>query len=92
MGSVSNDNDFQEERNNVKRLISEYKSLIAEYRNAENVSTKMKGTDFESGLSIARNDLEKFKADAKDFPQISTTIKELDKWTKDGKVVEELSE
>ena len=42
--------------NNVKKLISEYKSLVSEYRNAENVSTKMKGTDFESGLGIAKND------------------------------------
>lgn len=79
MRNASNDNDFQEERNNVKTLISEYKSLRDEYRNAENVSSKMKGTDFSSGLDIAKNDLEKFKAQAKDFPQIAKTIEELDR-------------
>ena len=78
MGNASSDT-FVDEQNNVKTLISEYKSLVSEYRNAENVSSKMKGTDFQSGLNIARNDLEKFKAQAKDFPQITNTINELDK-------------
>lgn len=77
MKNASNDT-FVEEQNNVKTLISDYKSLVSEFRNAENVSTKMKGTDLSSGLSIARNDLEKFKADAKDFPQIIQTINNLD--------------
>lgn len=77
MGNASS-NTFDEEANNVRTLISEYKSLIKEFRNAENVSSKMKGTDFESGLDIAKNDLEKFKAQAKDFPQITATVKELD--------------
>ena len=77
MGNASSDT-FITEQNNVKTLISNYKSLVSEFRNAENVSTKMKGTDFASGLSIARNDLEKFKADAKDFPQIIQTINDLD--------------
>lgn len=69
---------FVDEQNNVKKLISEYKSLVSEYKNAENVSTKMKGTDFESGLKIAENDLKKFKAQAKDYPQITKTINALD--------------
>lgn len=77
MGNASSDT-FVTEQNNVRALISNYKSLVSEFRNAENVSTKMKGTDFASGLSIARNDLEKFKADAKDFPQIIQTINNLD--------------
>lgn len=77
MGNASSDT-FVTEQNNVKTLISNYKSLVSEFRNAENVSTKMKGTDFASGLAIARNDLEKFKADAKDFPQIIQTINNLD--------------
>ena len=77
MGNASSDT-FVAEQNNVRALISNYKSLVSEFRNAENVSTKMKGTDFASGLSIARNDLEKFKADAKDFPQIIQTINNLD--------------
>lgn len=78
MGNASS-NTFDEEVNNVRTLISEYKSLTKEFKNAENVSTKMKGTDFGSGLDIAKNDLEKFKAEAKDFPQITATVKELDK-------------
>ena len=78
MANASNANTFEDERNNVKRLISEYKSLVSELRNADNVSSKMKGTDFASGLDIAKNDLERFKAQAKDFPQITTTIKALD--------------
>ena len=77
MKNASSDT-FTDEQNNVKKLISEYKSLVSEFRNAENVSIKMKGTDFKSGLDIARNDLAKFKADAKDFPKITNTIKELD--------------
>ncbi len=68
---------FVDEQNNVKLLISDFKSLVSEYKNAENVSNKMKGTDFASGLEIAKNDLEKFKADAKDFPQIAKTISSL---------------
>ena len=77
MGNASSDT-FITEQNNVKTLISDYKSLVSEFRNAENVSTKMKGTDLTSGLAIAKNDLEKLKADAKDFPQITQTIKDLD--------------
>ena len=77
MESASSDT-FVDEQNNVKALISDFKSLVSEYRNAENVSSKMKGTDFASGLDIAKNDLEKFKAQAKDFPQITNTIRELD--------------
>ena len=78
MENASSDT-FVDEQNNVRKLISEYKSLVSEYKNAENVSSKMKGTDFDSGLDIAKNDLEKFKAQAKDFPQITATIQELDR-------------
>lgn len=77
MGATTTDT-FSDEQNNVKSLISDYKSLVSEFKNAENVSTKMKGTDFDSGLEIARNDLEKLKAQAKDFPQITQTIENLD--------------
>ena len=62
----------------VRNEISELKILESALRKADNVSTKMKGVDVISGLAIARNDLEKFKADAKDFPQIVKTIQELD--------------
>ena len=77
MGDASSET-FVDQQNKVRKLISEYKSMVSELRNAENVSTKMKGTDFKSGLDIAKNDLAKFKADAKDFPQITKTIKDLD--------------
>ena len=62
----------------VRNEISELRILESELRKADNVSTKMKGVDVTSGLAIARNDLEKFKAEAKDFPQIIKTIQELD--------------
>ena len=68
---------FTDAQNLVTALISDFKSCVSEYRNMENVSNKMRGTDFSSGLSIAKNDLEKFKAEAKDFPQIIKTINSL---------------
>ena len=77
MGNAS-DATFVDEQNNVKTLISNYKSLVSEFRNAENVSNKMKGTDTKSGFVIAMNDLEKFKASAKEFPKMTDTIKALD--------------
>lgn len=69
---------FDDARIRVQNEISDLKILTKELRNSDNVSTKMKGTDLSSGLSIAKNDLEKFKSDAKDFPQITQTIKDLD--------------
>lgn len=69
---------FDDARIRVQNEISDLKILTRELRNTDNVSNKMKGTDLSSGLSIAKNDLEKFKSDAKDFPQITKTIKDLD--------------
>ena len=77
MGNASSET-FVDEQNHVKKLISNFKSLVSEFKNAENVSSKMKGTDFKSGLGIAKNDLEKFKSDAKDYPQLVNTIEDLD--------------
>lgn len=68
---------FDDARIRVQNEISDLKILTRELRNTDNVSNKMKGTDLSSGLSIAKNDLEKFKSDAKDFPQITKTIKDL---------------
>lgn len=68
---------FVDEQNNVKKLISEFKSLVSEYKNAENVSTKMKGTDLQSGVNIALNDLKKFEAEAKDYPKLVNTVNKL---------------
>ena len=64
---------------NAQREITTLETMVSEFKNAENVASKMKSTDFASGLDIAKNDLEKFKAEAKDFPQITQTIENLDK-------------
>ena len=77
MGVASNDT-FEDERNKVKTLISEYKSLKSEYKNAENVALQMDGNDFASGLEIAKNKLAEFKSQAQGFSQLTPTIKELD--------------
>lgn len=81
--SISNlrnadDSTFASMQTNVKSEIASLESMIQQFRNAENVSSKLKGTDLSSGLSIANNELEKFKNDSKDFPQITETIHELD--------------
>ena len=44
MGSASTDT-FSDEQNNVRTLISEYKSLVSELRNAENVATSLRSKD-----------------------------------------------
>lgn len=77
MGVASNDT-FEDERNKVRTLIGEYKSLKSEYKNAENVAMQMDGNDFASGLEIAKNKLAEFKAQAQGFSQLTPTIKELD--------------
>lgn len=80
---------FTDEQNNVKTLISDYKSLVSEYRNAENVATKMKGTNFSAGKDIAKNNLEAFRAEAQNFTQMKKTIGDLD--TKFGGVIDAAS-
>jgi TP901 family phage tail tape measure protein len=77
MGNASSDT-FEDERIKVKALISEYKSLKSEYKNAENVSTKYDGNSYSTGLEEARQDLIAFKREASNFPQIAQTVKELD--------------
>ena len=77
MGNASN-NTFEDERNKVRTLIGEYKSLKSEYKNAENVALEMDGNDFASGLEIAKNKLAEFKTQAQGFSQLIPTIKELD--------------
>lgn len=77
MGNASSDT-FEDERNKVKALIGEYKSLKSEYKNAENVSLDFDGDDYSTGLEKARNKLAAFKREAAEFPQMAQTIKELD--------------
>lgn len=48
MGNASDSNTFIDERNNVKRLISEYQSLVSEYKNAENVATSLRSKDIDT--------------------------------------------
>ena len=64
---------------NAQREITTLETMVSEFKNAENVASKMKSTDFASGLDIAKNNLGKLKAEAKDFPQITQTIENLDK-------------
>ena len=78
MGNASSAT-FDDERNEVKRLISEYKSLKSEFKNAENVSMDLSGSSFAKGLEIAKNRLREFKADAKGFSQVTQTVEQLDK-------------
>lgn len=63
---------------NAERERTALENMEREFRNAENVSSSLKGTDLTSGIEIAKNNLEKFKAQAKDFPQITQTVNDLD--------------
>ena len=47
MENASSDT-FVDEQNNVKRLISEYKSLVSEMRNVENVATSLRSKDIDT--------------------------------------------
>lgn len=77
LGNASS-NTFTDEQNSAKTLISNLKSMVSEYKNAENVASKMKGTNISSGIKIAKNDLEKLRSDAKDFPNFISTIEKLE--------------
>lgn len=77
MKNASSDT-FITEQNNVKTLISDYKSLVSEFRNAENIATQMKSVDISSGIAQAQERLGKLKADSTGFGQMAQTLKELD--------------
>lgn len=64
---------------NAEREKAALESMVKVYRNADNVSNSLKGTDFASGVKIRIEELGKFKAQASDFPQMAKTIKELDR-------------
>jgi len=74
----SDSSTFSSMVSNANAEINALKIMAEQFKHAENVATKMKSTDISSGIAIAKNDLEKFKADAKDFPQIIQTINNLD--------------
>ena len=68
---------FIEQQNKVKGLISDFKSLVSEYRNMDNVSQKLKGVNLESGKKIAGEDFKKLEADAKEYSAMADTISNL---------------
>lgn len=75
---VASKDAFDEEEINVKKLINDYKIAVSGYRNAENVSIKMKSTDYKSGKDIVGNNLETLKQDAEGIPQMTKTISDLE--------------
>ena len=77
MKNASSDT-FIEEQNNVRTLISNYKSLVSEFKNAENIATQMKSTDISSGIIQAQERLGKLKANSSGFDQMLQTIRDLD--------------
>lgn len=70
---------FTQMQNNVDTEISKLRDMVQVARDAQNVSLKMRGTDYETGKSITTNDFEKFKQDSKDFPKIASTVSDLEK-------------
>lgn len=74
----ANKSNFIERQNEAKTQIAALRDLVTKLRNADNVSIKLKGIDLQSGINIAKNDLEKFKSEAKDFSKIKQTIEDLE--------------
>lgn len=73
MGNASS-STFDDEQIRVKQLISEYKSMKKEFKNAENVAGKLSGDDFESGKKIAANRLGKLKINSANYAEMTDTI------------------
>lgn len=63
---------------NAQREITALESMVAQFRNAENVATQMKSVDISSGIIQAQERLGKLKADSTGFEQMTQTLKELD--------------
>ena len=63
---------------NAQREITALESMVAQFRNAENVATQMKSVDISSGIVQAQERLGKLKADSTGFEQMTQTIRELD--------------
>ena len=76
MGSASS-STFDDERNNVNRLISEYKSMKSEFKNAENVAGRLSGDDYESGRKTAEQRFESLKIKAANYAEMSETVGKL---------------
>lgn len=63
---------------NAQREITVLESMVAQFRNAENVATQMKSVDISSGIAQAQERLGKLKADSTGFEQMTQTLRELD--------------
>lgn len=63
---------------NAQREITALESMVAQFRNAENVATQMKSVDISSGIAQAQERLGKLKADSTGFEQMTQTLRELD--------------
>lgn len=63
---------------NAQREITALESMVAQFRNAENVATQMKSVDISSGIAQAQERLGKLKADSTGFEQMTHTLRELD--------------
>ncbi len=63
---------------NAQREITVLESMVAQFRNAENVATQMKSVDISSGIAQAQERLGKLKADSTGFEQMTHTLRELD--------------
>lgn len=63
---------------NAQREIIALESMVAQFRNAENVATQMKSVDIPSGIAQAQERLGKLKANSNGFDQMTQTIRELD--------------
>ncbi len=63
---------------NAQREITALESMVAQFRNAENVATQMKSVDISSGIAQAQERLGKLKANSSGFEQMTQTIRELD--------------
>lgn len=70
---------FDDAKIRVQEEISNLKILEKQLRNADNVSTKLRGNSVDTGFGIAINDLEKLKSDSKEYDKMSGTIQNLEK-------------
>lgn len=72
-------NTFDDAKIKVQKEISNLRILEKQLRNADNVATKLRGNSVDTGFGIAINDLEKLKADSKEYDKMSVTIQNLEK-------------
>ncbi len=74
----ANNATFSSMVSNAQREITALESMVAQFRNAENVATQMKSVDISSGIVQAQERLGKLKADSTGFEQMTQTLRELD--------------